>query len=238
VSGVQFPPWPPFHHPATSVDGGLFLLVNPSGSRWWRFKFRVHGRENLLSLGVFPEVPLREARELRDEARRDLRKGTDPAAKRRTARMAGGETFKAIAQEWFDKFSPNWAQSYVCGSIADFGIELLDRTEHLNQVSWRLESGRTLAGTMPSSRVRIFLSRKNQRLGVHSGTQARDSCGTAVRKSYATVPPKSAPPRPQRGVLVRFELARTNSQKAFSSIVPAASSRTAWAAASSLAVKR
>jgi hypothetical protein len=84
-----------------SDGGGLFLLVNPSGSRWWRFKFRVHGRENLLSLGIFPEVPLREARELRDDARRDLRKGIDPAAKRRTARMAGGETCKAIAQEWF-----------------------------------------------------------------------------------------------------------------------------------------
>jgi hypothetical protein len=92
--------------------GGLYLLVKASGSRWWRFKFRVHCEENLLSLGIFPEVPLREAREQRDEARRDLRKGIDPAAKQRTTRMAGGETFKAIAQEWFDKFSPNWAQSY------------------------------------------------------------------------------------------------------------------------------
>ena len=61
-----------------SAGGGLYLLVNPSASRWWRFKFRVQGRENLLSLGVFPEVPLREARSrgetayCKDNRRRDF----------------------------------------------------------------------------------------------------------------------------------------------------------------------
>src|SRR5882757_2547630 len=84
-----------------SDGGGLYLLVNPTGKRWWRLKFRVHGREKLLSLGIFPDVPLKEARERRDLARRDLARGIDPAAKRWAERMASDDKFEAIAREWF-----------------------------------------------------------------------------------------------------------------------------------------
>jgi len=58
--------------------GGLFLLVKPNGARLWRMKYRVAGREKLLSFGAYPEVPLRSAREQRDEARRLIAAGIDP----------------------------------------------------------------------------------------------------------------------------------------------------------------
>ncbi|MCB1909801.1 MAG: DUF4102 domain-containing protein [Rhodocyclaceae bacterium] len=55
------------------ADGqGLFLLVTPSGGKWWRLKFRFAGKEKLLSLGTYPEVGLKAARERRDEARKLL----------------------------------------------------------------------------------------------------------------------------------------------------------------------
>src|SRR5260370_16438343 len=92
--------------------GGLYLLVTPAGSRWWRLRFRVRGKEQMLSLGVFPDVSLKEARERRDQARRDLAKGIDPSAKRKTEKLASGDTFKAIAREWFVKFSATWAGGY------------------------------------------------------------------------------------------------------------------------------
>jgi integrase len=92
--------------------GGLFLLVTPAGSRWWRLRFRVRGTEKMLSLGTFPDVSLKLARERRDQARRDLANGIDPSAKRRTEKMASGDTFEAIAREWFGRFSPNWAAGY------------------------------------------------------------------------------------------------------------------------------
>ncbi len=60
--------------------------VNPNGSRWWRLKYRVVGREKLLSFGVYPEVTLKDARERRDDARRLLASGVDPGAKRRARR--------------------------------------------------------------------------------------------------------------------------------------------------------
>ena len=66
-------------------ERGMFLLVNPTGSRWWRFKYRRPGtrKENLLSLGTYPDVSLKRAREKRDEARRLLADGIDPGDKRK-----------------------------------------------------------------------------------------------------------------------------------------------------------
>jgi hypothetical protein len=66
----------------------------------------------MLSLGTFPEVSLKEARDRRDQARRDLAKGVDLSAKRRTEKLASGDTFEAIAGEWFERFSTNWAPGY------------------------------------------------------------------------------------------------------------------------------
>lgn len=84
--------------------GGLFLLVTPAGSKWWRLKYRIDGREKLLSLGVYPEVSLLEARERREAARKLLAAGVDPSAERKTDRLrretAAANTFRVIADEW------------------------------------------------------------------------------------------------------------------------------------------
>lgn len=81
--------------------GGLYLLVRPNGSRYWRMKYRFAGREGKLSFGVYPAVSLKEARELRDEARRQIRDGIDPAVQRRVAKhTATGVTFREVAEEW------------------------------------------------------------------------------------------------------------------------------------------
>ncbi|MET4727388.1 integrase [Lysobacter enzymogenes] len=84
--------------------GGLYLELMPNGSRYWRLKYRINGKEKRLALGVYPEVSLATAREKRDEARRVIRGGVDPSAKRQTdrqlAKLSSETTFKAIAQEW------------------------------------------------------------------------------------------------------------------------------------------
>ncbi len=82
-------------------DGkGLFVLVNPDGSRWWRFKYRFAGREKLLSFGLYPEVPLKLARERRDEARAKVADHIDPSVERQAEKAARQDTFRAIADEW------------------------------------------------------------------------------------------------------------------------------------------
>lgn len=60
-------------------DRGLYLLVKKGGGKYWRFKYRIDGKEKLLSFGVFPDVVLPEARKKRDDARQMVRSGADPA---------------------------------------------------------------------------------------------------------------------------------------------------------------
>jgi integrase len=84
-------------------EQGLFLLVTPPGGRLWRFKFRYGGVEKLLAIGAYPDVPLKRARQKRDEVRRLLADGIDPSAKRQAERSAQADTFKAIALEWLAK---------------------------------------------------------------------------------------------------------------------------------------
>jgi integrase len=80
--------------------GGLYLLVNPGGARWWRLKYRHGGRERGISLGVYPAVTLKSARERRDEARRMLASGINPSVHRKTEKGAREHTFESIAREW------------------------------------------------------------------------------------------------------------------------------------------
>jgi integrase len=82
--------------------GGLYLEVAPNGSRWWRLKYRIDGVEKRLSLGVYPDITLKRARERRQDARRLIAEGIDPSAQRKAAKAAVQDTFEALAREFFD----------------------------------------------------------------------------------------------------------------------------------------
>lgn len=101
----------PRQRPYKLTDGGgLVLLVTPAGARWWRLRYRHGGAEKMLSLGVYPDVSLKLAREKRDAARTQLATGIDPSAKRQAEREARSDSFRAIADEWLEAqrktFSP------------------------------------------------------------------------------------------------------------------------------------
>lgn len=87
-------------------ERGMYLLMKPGGGRWWRMDYRFAGKRKTISLGVYPEVTLREARTARDMARRTLRDGRDPSAVRSAQRRdagrveAEGVTFGAVMAEW------------------------------------------------------------------------------------------------------------------------------------------
>lgn len=103
--------------PAKMFDErGLFLMVTPSGGKWWRFRYKFDGKEKLLSLGVYPDIGLKDARERREEARKLLADGIDPGENRKAQKMARVErsanSFEVIAREWHGKFSPGWAATH------------------------------------------------------------------------------------------------------------------------------
>lgn len=92
-------------------SGGLYLEISPSGGKWWRLKYRFKGKENRISLGVYPDVSLSNARGSRDETRKQLTRGVDPSQDRKVQKSAEADrlanSFEQVAREWFTKFSPS-----------------------------------------------------------------------------------------------------------------------------------
>ncbi|WP_374258996.1 tyrosine-type recombinase/integrase [Aquabacterium sp.] len=92
--------------------GGLYLEVSPSGGKWWRLKYRYGGKEKRLSLGTYPDVGLKDARDRRDQARKTLADGIDPGEVRKTEKAAKKaatlRTFEAVANAWMTKSADDW----------------------------------------------------------------------------------------------------------------------------------
>ena len=84
--------------------------MNPNGSRWWRFKYYFGGKERGISLGVYPDVPLKYAREQREAARKLVARSIDPSVERRTKKIALENSFKLIAEEWLAMQSKKLAE--------------------------------------------------------------------------------------------------------------------------------
>jgi hypothetical protein len=99
-----------------SDANGLYLQVEPNGSKLWRLKYRFNGKEKRLSFGAYPAVTLAQARERQLDARRLLGNDVDPGEikkhAKRAAVVAGCNTFEAVARKWFVKFSSGWAASH------------------------------------------------------------------------------------------------------------------------------
>lgn len=98
-------------------ERSLYLLLNPNGSRWWRFDYRFDGKHKTISFGIYPDVSLKLARERRDEARTLLVTGVDPGAQRKAEKQAkadfGANTFEVIAREWMATRGKEWTESYA-----------------------------------------------------------------------------------------------------------------------------
>jgi integrase len=113
-------------------DGdGLFLVVMPSGSKYWRFRYFFAGKEKLLALGVYPDVSLADARDRRAHARRLIAAGNDPAdAKKQAKRLESlrrANSFEAIAREWYEKRKHVWAPSSAKRKLARLEHHILSK---------------------------------------------------------------------------------------------------------------
>lgn len=97
--------------------GGLYLELRPTGAKLWRLKYRFAGKEQLLSIGSYPDVSAAQARARRSEVKLLLADGVDPGVQRRREKLARSfelaTTFQAVATEWLERFSPNWAPSHT-----------------------------------------------------------------------------------------------------------------------------
>jgi len=97
--------------------GGLYLLIKPNGAKYWRLKYRVLGKEKKLSIGVYPDISLADARLKREEARKVVALGGDPSEEKRveklTQKASVENNFKAIALEWHEYKRTGWSKGYA-----------------------------------------------------------------------------------------------------------------------------
>jgi len=100
--------------------GGMYLLVDTKGGKCWRLKYRFSGKEKLLALGVYPEISLKDARERRDAARKQLAFGTDPSQTKKEEKVQASinseNNFELLAREWHSNNADKWSEGH-CKNI-------------------------------------------------------------------------------------------------------------------------
>jgi integrase len=187
--------------------GGLFLLVQPNGAKYWRLAYRFVGKQKTLALGVYPDVPLvgywhdpqtkkvwvKGARELREDARKLLANDTDPGAVKQAQKAAKGEqvanSFEAIAREWFVRHSPNWKENHSSKIIARLEKDVFP---------W---IGARPIGEIAAPALLAAIRRIESRGALETAHRALACCGQVFRYGVATGRAERDPTGDLRGAL-------------------------------------
>jgi len=170
--------------------GGLYLLVSPSGGKWWRFDYRCQSKRKTLSMGVYPAISLKDARDRRDEAKKQLANGIDPAMVRKSQKHQQSQpnTFEAVAREWHAKFKPGWSDSH-----ANRLLRLLER----DIFPW--------LGSMPvsdvSSPLLLQTIRRIETRSLDTAHRAMQNCGQVFRYAIATGRQQNDPTHALKGAI-------------------------------------
>lgn len=184
----------PRQRPAKLFDGkGLYLEVSPAGGKWWRLKYRYAGKEKRLSLGIYPEISLKEARDRRDEARKLLANGVDPSVHRQVEKLARVEqaanSFEAVAREWYAKQSPKWSPDHAARILRRLDKDIFSQI-----------GGRPIAEAK-AIEVLAAVRRIEDRDALDTAHRAMGTCSQIFRYAVATGRIDRDPTRDLRGAL-------------------------------------
>ena len=161
-----------------SDGGGLYLQINTTGTKCWRFKYRFAGKEKVLSLGVYPHLSLLEARERRDLAKKNLANEIDPSALKQTkkyeAEQAATNTFEAVAREWHDKNKIKWVAKNAARNLS-----ILER--HLFPFI-----GKTSISSVKASELLTAIRKIEARGNAETAHRVLQICGQIFRYAIAT----------------------------------------------------
>ena len=185
--------------PLMLSDGfGLHLLVQPNGSKLWRFRYRFGGRANMLTFGAFPTVSLATARSKREDARKLLANGTDPSVKRKLDRIAAAttaqNTFGAVATEYLAHMEANGASESTMSKnrwmLLDLAAPLSDRpiTE------------------IVAAEILIVLKRIEKTGRRESARRLRGVIGSVFRHAIVTLRATTDPTFALRGALLKVKV--------------------------------
>jgi integrase len=173
--------------------GGLFLELRASGAKKWRLKYRFNGKENLLTFGDYPLVSLADARAKRDEAKRTLAAGLDPAMQRDMSRhaqiVAAQNTFETVAREWHEMQRGTWS--------VDHAHRVMDRLE--KDVFPHL--GRRPISEISAPELLAVIRRIESRGALETSRKTHQTCGQVFRYAIAVGKAERDPSPDLRGAL-------------------------------------
>lgn len=175
-------------------DGdGLFLLISPNGSKYWRFKYYFNGKEKLLALGVYDQVTLAEARLKRNKARSLLNNEIDPGQSRqenkRLSKITAENSFESIAREWHAKFSVKWTPKHTARTLRQFEKEIFP---------WL---GKRAITQITAPELLAALRRTESRGAIETAHRAHQTCSQVFRYAIATGRAERDPSADLRGAL-------------------------------------
>ena len=169
----------PTDKPRRMFDGGgLYLEISPKGGKWWRLKYRYHGKEKRISLGVYPDVSLKKARERREAARKLLADGVNPSDNRKAQKATqlekAANSFGVVAREWHKKQSSTWSTRHSDGII-----KRLER----DVFPWL---GDKAISDLTPIELLTTLRRVEERGALESAHRILGNCGQILRYAVAT----------------------------------------------------
>ena len=161
-----------------SDSGGLYLLVHPNTSKYWRLKYRYQGKEKVLALGVYPQISLADARLRRDQAKKLLANNTDPGEVKQVqkieAKQLSANTFEAVAREWHEKQSVKWVPKNAARTIS-----LLER----NVFPF---IGKTPIAQVTAASLLDTIQKIEKRGNIETAHRAMMNCGQIFRYAIST----------------------------------------------------
>lgn len=159
-------------------QNGLHLSIQPTGAKLWRLNYQYLGRQKTLHIGAWPAVDLAEARERRDQAKKQIASGLDPAREKRNAAMlaklSADHTFRGIAEEWLEK----------CEREGRMAVTL-------RKIRWLLGKAYPMIGSMPITsitpqQILAVLKRVESAKRYESAARMRSIIGRVFRYAIAT----------------------------------------------------
>ncbi|MBI5014370.1 MAG: integrase arm-type DNA-binding domain-containing protein [Deltaproteobacteria bacterium] len=152
---------------------GLCLEVTPTGAKRWRLRYRFEGKEKLISLGLYPDVGLKDARERRDEARKVLANGIDPSAARKAAKAAKADTFEAVALDWYARQKSTWSVKHAAVVLGRLSHDIFPAL------------GARPIAEISAPELLAILRRIEARGAVETAHRLKQSCGQVFRFAIA-----------------------------------------------------
>ncbi len=174
-------------------SNGLYLEITPKGGKLWRLKYRYAGKEKRLSLGTFPDISLKQARSLKDEAKKQLANDIDPGELKKELKQSkladAKNNFEAVAREWIYKNRNKWSKNNTTHVISRFERDVFPLI------------GRYGIASVTAPQLLNLVQRIEKRGALYSAHKVLQNCGQVFRFAIATARTNTDPTTALRGAL-------------------------------------